>query len=357
MKKIVLLTASALLLGACSPIEQLKKPESGYYYQTQKNNNSSLVVPPDLSQPSFQNNKAVDKIITEGSKKRIFIQPEGISIRKNGSYRYLVVEKSPETIWELTQDFLRDVAFNVEKSQPKLGVLETNYLKRKIKVPKEELNFIQSALRSSLKTSYSQPVLDKFIIRVERQQDTTEVYLSIRTLAEINTEETGSDSSDKTWKLQPRDANLENIMLYRLMAYLSGGAVQIPSNNDGISIGSTSVEVKKVGNSVVLTIGANKEEAWRFVGWALDRLAINIEEKDQKEGSFYISTAKDSDKGILSTIFGDSAIQKKFQIFIKQKNHGLSEVSVNILSLNEEDSQIFNEKLLKKIALEISKNK
>jgi outer membrane protein assembly factor BamC len=62
------------------------------------------------------------------------------------------------------------------------------------------------------------------------------------------------------------------------------------------------------------------------MGWALDQLNTDVEDKDVKEGSFYISIARTEDQGIWARMFGDDAIKKSFQIIVNQIDTGKTEV-------------------------------
>ncbi len=352
--KILIITGGLFSLVACATIKQFYKPASGYYYQT-TGNNRPLIVPPDLTTPKFKENALVDTMINDASKARIFIQPEGIEVKRSGQHRYLLINRDIQTLWNSTQDFLTESGFSIEKSQANLGLLETNYLKRDIRVPNQELNFIRTTLGRVFNASYVSPILDKYRIRIEPVGDKVEIYLSINSLEELNTSSSSTDSENTEWRLRPRDIEEEIAMLYRLMAYFSGTQTPVSiALNDIQDSHHIASELITQTDSVSLQVKLNKEEAWRYVGWALDRLSINIDDKDKKESSFYISTARDQDKGFWSKFLGDKAIQKSFQILVRQINHDTTEILVNILSSNEKDSLAFNKAFLERIAHQLS---
>jgi outer membrane protein assembly factor BamC len=142
-------------------------------------------------------------------------------------------------------------------------------------------------------------------------------------------------------------------MLYRFMVYLGGDHAQAKAQI------IASKERKKSNVKVVSGIGGyaklqfslNKYETWENIGWALDQLGIDVEDKDVKEGSFYISVTKSKDKGILSRIFGDNAIRKSYQIIVRQISSDKTEVTFNDLSeKNEKGVKDFSHELLGNIA-------
>ena len=81
-------------------------------------------------------------------------------------------------------------------------------------------------------------------------------------------------------------------------------------------------------------------DTWDNMGWALDQLDIDVEDKDIKESSFYINVARNEDKGIWSRMFGDDAIKKSFQISVKQIDSNVTEVYFNDLSEENEQATI-----------------
>jgi outer membrane protein assembly factor BamC len=87
------------------------------------------------------------------------------------------------------------------------------------------------------------------------------------------------------------------------------------------------------------------------MGWALDQLNVEVDDKDVKEGSFYINITRTEDQGIFSRIFGDDTIKKSFQIMIKQIDSNLTEVYFNDLSEKNEQTTIdFSYEFLSDIA-------
>ncbi len=112
------------------------------------------------------------------------------------------------------------------------------------------------------------------------------------------------------------------------------------------------VEVlKDVGGYAKLAFSLNQYDTWDNMGWALDQLNVDVEDKDVKEGSFYINVARTEDKGLFSRMFGDEAIKKSFQIMVKQIDSNKTEVYFNDLSeKNEQETIDFSYEFLGNIA-------
>ena len=87
------------------------------------------------------------------------------------------------------------------------------------------------------------------------------------------------------------------------------------------------------------------------MGWALDQLNVDVEDKDVKEGSFYINVARTEDQGLWSRMFGDDAIKKSFQILVRQTASDATEVYFNDISEENEQATIdFSHEFLGNIA-------
>lgn len=370
MKKVIFLFLGTILLflAACTTVDKLIKPKSGYYYQSDNDQkDTTLVIPPDLTTPDFVADPVNQAVVTEISKKRVFIEPLGIRVKRSGNHRYLVVDKNIDVLWDLTQDFLRNSGFSIEKSEAKIGALHTNYLRRQVDIPQKELNFIRAYLKKSLKANYVKPVLDKYIVRLETSSASqTEIYFSIQTIEEVSTKFSDTESENTEWQLRARDSDQEAIMLYRLMAYLgTEDAQEITTlvqkkqnlqNPQGTQTLKISSELKDDGQFVSLKVALNKEEAWRYVGWALDSLSINVEDKDKQEGSFYVKLDKKiSGKSIFSKLFAKIEDKQIFQILVQQLDHTHSDISLNVLSKDEQSNLEFSRIFLGKIAEQLVK--
>jgi len=108
---------------------------------------------------------------------------------------------------------------------------------------------------------------------------------------------------------------------------------------------------KGVGGYSKLIFSLDRGETWDNMNWALDQLNTDVEDKDIKEGSFYINIARTEDKGFLTRLFGDKYVQKSFQILVKQTDTQITEVYFNDLSEENEQATIdFSHEFLGNIA-------
>ena len=232
--------------------------------------------------------------------------------------------------------------------------METDFLENHPEIPEGSLGMIRSALRGALKTSYTLPIVDKYRIRIEPIDGgvSTEVYLSLTSMEEVLTS-AGAAEENTIWQSRPKDRDLETEMLYRLMTFLG-------SDRANAKAKILSVEAKKeiivklskgVGGYSKLIFSLDRGETWDNMNWALDQLNTDVEDKDIKEGSFYINIARTEDKGFLTRLFGDKYVQKSFQILVKQTDTQITEVYFNDLSEENEQATIdFSHEFLGNIA-------
>ncbi len=329
---------------------------------------TSLEIPPDLTKPSSQGAFRISeyvknvhedvvsfaKVGVETNSKTTLKNKDDVQVKRSGDRRWLIVKKSPEDVWNLSKSFLKQNGFIIKKSNKKIGIMETDFLENHPEIPEGSLGMIRSALRGALKTSYTLPIVDKYRIRIEPIDGgvSTEVYLSLTSMEEVLTS-AGAAEENTIWQSRPKDRDLETEMLYRLMTFLG-------SDRANAKAKILSVEAKKeiivklskgVGGYSKLIFSLDQGETWDNMNWALDQLNTDVEDKDIKEGSFYINIARTEDKGFLTRLFGDKYVQKSFQILVKQTDTQITEVYFNDLSEKNEQATIdFSHEFLGNIA-------
>ena len=125
-------------------------------------------------------------------------------------------------------------------------------------------------------------------------------------------------------------------MLLKLMVFLGndreGSIAKIQSNL------LKSKAIASVFNSnsgyATLVLPFNKKQSWKLLGWALDELSIDIEDRDSLEGSYLIKVIPK--KGFLSNLLS-SVSEQTYQLVLKEV--GNSQTHVIFVDLNEENDQ------------------
>ena len=331
---------------------------------------TSLEVPPDLTKPNSQNALRLDDYVTGLEKNTVDFSKGSIQntakvagsisgstdveVKRLGQIRWLVVDKTPEVVWNLARSFFKSYGFSIKKSDKKIGIMETNFLKNHPDVPDQSLGLIRSMLKKATGSTYTLPIIDKYRIRLEPLDGgkKTEVHFALNSMKEVVTD-AGSEEENTIWQAYPTDELLETEMLYRFMVYLgSDGAVAREQIAEAQKKQITQVQVVTgAGGYTKLKFDLNKHDTWESIAWALDEMNVDVEDRDIKEGSFYVSVAQEKDKGILSGIFGEHAIKKMYQIIVKQTSGNTSEVTLNDLSdQNTQQTINFSRELLGNIA-------
>jgi len=293
-----------------------------------------------------------DNAIKEASS--ILRAPSNVEVKKAGERRWLVVDKKPDAVWNLSKSFFKSHGFSIKKTNKKIGIMETDYLESHAEIPDQSLGVIRSMLKKALKARYALPIVDKYRIRIEPTDNgnKSEVYLTLTSMVEVITGE-GGEAENTIWQSQEKDQALETEMLYRLMTFLGSDhaiarekiIAAKEEKNLAVSIADG------VGGYAKLVFSLNQYDTWDNVGWALDQLEVDVEDKDVKEGSFYINVARTEDLGIFSRMFGDDAVKKSFQIIVKQTGTDKTEVYFNDLSEENEQATIdFSHEFLGNIA-------
>ena len=330
---------------------------------------TSLEIPPDLTKPSAQNAFKLDNYVANVQEDTVSFSDKdnaikeassilrtssNVEVKKSGERRWLVVDKKPEDVWNLSKSFFKSHGFAIKKTNKKTGLMETDFLENHPEIPDRSLGVIRSMLQKAIAARYALPIVDKYRIRVEPIQGSkkTAVYLSLTSMEEVLTR-SGKEDENTIWQSRPKDQVLETEMLYRLMTFLgSDHAVAREKILTAKEEQKMTVSVEKgVGGYAKLAFSLGRYDTWDNMGWALDELNIDVEDKDVKEGSFYINVARTDDKGIWSRMFGDDAIKKSFQIIVKQIDSQTTEVYFNDLSEeNEQETIDFSYEFLGSIA-------
>jgi len=373
MKKIVIVCGFIFVSGCFEDAKEIVKDnriemgEVKINYYADKSV-TSLEVPPDLTKPSYESSfrlsefvkkidsntvNLTDKEIESDKSNSEKIKSE-ILVKKSGNRRWLVVNKDSELIWNLTQQFFKEQGFIIKNSNKKIGFMETDYLENKPPtIPAKSMGLFRSMIAASVgNVNYTLPTVDKYKVRIEPSESSnkTEVFLSLHSMAEVIT---GSGSNESTlWQKSPKDFQLENEMLYRLMIYLGGEAANARERIlSAKEEGKISVDlVDGINGYAKLVFKLDLIDTWDNVSWAINESNIQLEDKDIKEKTFYVNVARSSDRGFMSRIFGDDAILKPFQILLRDVDGTTTEVLFNDISeLNEQETKEFSYELFREI--------
>jgi len=314
---------------------------------------TSLEVPPDLTSPSYDNSFRLSEYVKDISPNTVNLTNKesleigtvlsnqlssDIELKKSGVRRWLVVNQSPEIVWNLSKQFFKEQGFVIKKSKKEIGIMVTDYLEnKKPKIPGKTMGFFRSMIAEQIENvNYTLPVVDRYHLRIEPLESgsKTELHLAISSMAEVISG-TG-DNQTTYWQKQERNIPLENEMLLSLMSYLGGDSAEarakIISSKDENKL---LVDVSDGLNGYAkLVFNVSFIDAWDNLAWAILESDIEIEDKDLKEKTFYLALTPD--QGFMSKLLGDRAARKTYQIQLKEISDSRTEVFFNDVSEENE---------------------
>jgi outer membrane protein assembly factor BamC len=328
------IVGTAIALSACSALETDKVD----YRSTTKA--PSLDIPPDLTQLSrdsrytvvggavsasgYQANQAATSKLPIAS-----VAVGDVRIERAGNQRWLVVNRPAEKLWEPVKDFWQENGFVLAMDQNDLGIMETDWAENRAKIPQDGL---RSFLGKMLDSIYSTPERDKFRTRLERDTSgNTEIFISHRGMIEVYTKERGDQT---VWQPRPADPELEAEFLRRLMVKL-GVTVEQAKTLVASSSPKAMTAVTTENGQAILKLEEGFDRAWRRVGLALDRTGFTVEDRDRKQGIYFVRyvppNPDKAEPGFFGKLFSSSAKPNeasKFQISVKSPTASNTTVTV-----------------------------
>jgi outer membrane protein assembly factor BamC len=252
-------------------------------------------------------------------------------VERSGNQRWLVVKRPADKLWEPVKDFWQENGFLLAMDQASLGIMETDWAENRAKIPQD---FIRNSIGKLLDSLYSTAERDKFRTRLETNAaGETEIFISHRGMLEVYTKE----RSDQTvWQPRPSDPELEAEFLRRLMVSLGSTPEQAKATVAASGGAKAMAAVTTLNGQPVVQIAEGFDRAWRRVGLALDRSGFTVEDRDRKQGIYfvrYVATEADAkgEPGFFSKLFGSTPAKSgeasKFQIAVKSEGEA-SVVSV-----------------------------
>ena len=290
----------------------------------------SLEIPPDLQQLTRENRYNVPGSAVTASGYQVGNVSQSVPtasttlgdvrIERAGNQRWLVVNRPADQLWDSVKDFWQESGFLLAIDQTNLGIMETDWAENRAKIPQD---IIRASLGKLLDSLYSTAERDKFRTRLERNADgETEIFISHRGVVEVYSTE---QRSSTVWQPRPTDPELEAEFLRRLMVKLGVSPEQSKTLVASNVVKSIATVSNSNGQPVVL-IEENFDRAWRRVGLALDRTGFTVEDRDRKQGLYFVRYVapgtENSEPGFFSKIFSAPAKNmdaSKFQIAVRSQ--------------------------------------
>jgi len=261
---------------------------------------------------------------------------KGVRLESDGGLRWMVTDVPPERLWDQLQGFWANNGFVVNVSEPKLGIIETDWAENRAKLPQD---FVRATLGKLIESLYSTGELDKFRTRVERnKQGETEIFISHRGMIEVYN---SNDNTSTTWQPRPSDPALESEFLKRMMIALGqseGAASQAVER----SAANLSYATATDGG---LLLRDTVERAWRRVGLALDRTGFTVVKRDGEAQTYQVryvqaEAVEAEEPGFFGKLFSSSkAPQEPVAMTMSLAARGEGQALLSIQSANTEAAE------------------
>jgi len=330
----LIIAVISLFLASCSkvadPVKNFGIGSKNLNYERDQSV-ESLIIPPDLTLPNSQG--SFTELIGNDDNNDVLARVQNVKVKRDKYRRWLLVDLPPREVWVLSKDFFRSYGFKIEKENQKIGMLETDFLEIETNVPDRSLGKIRASLSKLLATQYGLPIADKYRIRIEPTSNAmqSELYLTLSSIGEV------VSGTTRVWQLREKDVELETEMLLQLMVFLGNDRSDAITKIQSISA-NNEVEVSVVeleSGYASLFFPFDKNESWQLLGWALDELGVDIDDRDSVEGSFFINVTPN--KGLFSKLLATASITKTYQLILKEDTN--SQTKVIFVDLGEDDDQ------------------
>jgi len=316
-----------IVLAGCSMTPDKDSPTVAY---REAESTRSLEVPPDLTQST--SDQALD-VPGEGKGAGSALLPEfdGIHFRRAGATEWLEIDGlKPEDLWPRIDGFLQSQGLTVQKREPALGIVETNWAKRYDSPPSGGLSGLLSGLFSGIG---SKTIMDQYQIRLERMDNDagTRVFVSQRSATEVNTNPNQQQAGDYAWSPGSGDPAIEAEMTRRLLVYLGVGeqrARGIISRAQASQAIGVRVEyhVSDAGAAWIQVDDRDRGRVFAQVGDALPEIGAKVRNVDRYNGVYAIDwlppddvIEKDPD---LQDAFGSKGDRQPIQLEVHLKASG-----------------------------------
>jgi len=347
-----ILRASAILslaaLSACAQLNKLMDGESVDYRSTVRG--EPLTIPPELIQVNRNaqyrttdgattfTQYAEGQTRTAASETRVLPQPSGMMIMRDGSLRWLSVDRSAEDIYAQVVDFWLEQGFTIFAQNPAAGLIETDWAENRKKIPE---NWLRSVL-TIIDQVFDSGERERFRTRLERVDGKTEIYISHEQMVE-----TPVNESTFRWIPGKEDPNLNAAMLARLMVFLGSDEQDARAKIAQPQDAAPPVPlVQSASSATALTLEESFDRAWRRVGVAIDAAGFSLEDRDRSTGDYYIRYL-DTDTGVkretgnfFTRLFSSSSASseaEQFRIHVEEQG-GTSVVTVRNAQGQRDDS-------------------
>jgi outer membrane protein assembly factor BamC len=248
-------------------------------------------------------------------------------LQQSGQLRWISSTQSPDQLWPLLKDFLKESGLTLTVENPATGLLETDWAENRAHLKED---FVRKTVGRFFKNLYDSGERDRYTLRIERTPNGgSEIYISHHGLSEIYTSAPNDRQKTTKWQSRPSDPELEAIMLTKLLGKLGGNPAENASASSAAepsrpaASAVTPMQAQALTNNAEATSltgkarllpGANdafttielddpQTTAWRRILSALDRAGYTIDSKDSSQKLLRISVPTSASSSSSSPLY------------------------------------------------------
>ncbi len=324
-------------LAACGSVMDTDKVN--YKNQTEAPPATSLEVPPDLSKINRNKRFDVPGGTISANELGGLKNPDSgpltsplaladIQVKRSGNQMWLEIARPPEDLWIAVRDFWKESGFTVLRDEQAIGVMETEWAENRAKLPQD---FVRRNLGKVLDGLYSTGERDKFRIRLDRTESNhTELYVVHRGMVEVYSDKL---SRSTVWQPRANDPELEKEFLRRLMLRLAPSTTDSAKAFEG-GVAKSSSQLTSIDGKPAVSFNQGFDVAWRRVGVLLDRNGFTVEDRDRKQGIYfvrYVDMPDETEEGFFSKLFSSSKNSlgpQQYRLKIISPNNASSTITI-----------------------------
>ena len=271
-------------------------PEKKYDFLEEKVE-EDIALPSSLSNPNKENHypiidlELLDEQLEIPKPRQIFASSgnSSVQLRRLGELMWIYIETLPSTSWPISKNYWDTSIYEVISADPNLGEIEIDF----------DTN---SVLKMKVEHGIKEASTEIFLYQVNKTDD----------LIQSNPEFIQSE-------------------LEKIVDYFASSI----SNFSGTSLAAQNLNEMKKANiftqdgRTVIALDLNFDRAWSAVSRALTAAEIVTNDRDRSSGIFFVSYAKEEDRGLFGLFGGRSDInspevvfgeESQFEITITQEN-------------------------------------
>ena len=329
MMGIVFLMATMTGCGFWSKTKKALVADPGSYLDAKTT--PELYIPPHMDHgiivdswvvPEIQD-RPLAKVFPSGAPRPVAIvgesNPDLVRIRKLGERTWMVVQRTPETVWPVIKQYLEEdgVALRVEDATQGLLISDA------LELEGAQAGTIQSMVANGKENSSPEAGTDWVAVRVENgiRPGSAEVHLRYVLEPEL--------ASDPQWPQVSSDVAIEQAILTAFAQYDAGGRVEPTVSSVGRQISlQTKAEVTLDEEGFpLLRLNVDFERAWATVAGAIRNAELEITSTDVDRRIFNIAVSKealgDKQGGIFRKLMPGSSEDEKRLVQVRVEEDGV----------------------------------